>query len=104
MGGVRAKELGLIDELGGLARAVSLARERGKLTKNAPIVRWPEAETPFAALEQLFGAHASKVESLNTMWTDPRAAESVINSALLGALTHPAPYAMATLPFVLRID
>jgi protease-4 len=104
MGGVRAKELGLIDEIGGLARAVTLARERGKLSKSAPIVRWPEAETPFAAIEGLFGAHAANTRVMNELAADPFAAQPVIQSALLRALTHPAPYAIASLPFLLRID
>jgi protease-4 len=104
MGGLRAKELGLIDEIGGVGRAVTLARERGKLTKNAPIVRWPEAETPFSAFEDLFGANASKAQRAREVLTNPLVAEAVIQSALLGALAHPAPYVMATLPFVLRID
>jgi protease-4 len=104
MGGARAKELGLIDEIGGVARAVSLARECGKLSKNAPIVRWPEAETPLSALSGLFGAHAASSHTLSELATDPLAAQPVIQSALLRALTHPAPYAIASLPFVLRID
>jgi protease IV len=104
MGGLRAKELGLIDEVGGLARAVTLARERGKLSKNAPIVRWPEAETPLSALGEMFGAHATHTHTLSELARDPLAAQPVIQSALLGALTHPAPYAMASLPFLLRID
>ncbi len=104
MGGLRAKELGLIDEIGGVARAVALARERGKLTKNAPIVRWPEAETPFSAFEELFGANASNAERAREVLSNPLAAEAVIQSALLGALAHPAPHTLATLPFVLRIN
>jgi protease-4 len=35
--GARAKELGLIDELGGLEDAVDYARSKGKLAKNAPV-------------------------------------------------------------------
>jgi protease-4 len=104
MGGERAKELGLIDEVGGLSRAVALARERGKLSKNAAIVRWPEAETPLSALGGLFGAHAANTRMLSELSVDPLAAQPVIHSALLRALTHPAPYAIASLPFLLRIE
>jgi protease IV len=36
-GGVEAKERGMIDELGGLAEALAMARELGRLPENAPI-------------------------------------------------------------------
>jgi protease-4 len=35
--GVKGKELGLVDELGGLDRAIELAREKAKLGKDAPV-------------------------------------------------------------------
>jgi protease IV len=104
MGGARAKELGLIDEIGGLARAVSLARERGKLSKNAPIVRWPEAETPLAALSGLLGAHAASTRWLAHVSNEGLDTQTVVRSALLGALTHSTPHAIASLPFDLHIE
>ena len=56
MGGERAKELGLVDEVGGLARAVTLALEQGKLPERAPIEVWPDANDSLAAISSLLGA------------------------------------------------
>jgi protease-4 len=39
--GADARERGLVDELGGLARAVELARRRGDLPDDAPVVPFP---------------------------------------------------------------
>jgi protease-4 len=41
--GADAKERGLVDELGGLDRALTLARERAKLPDDAPIRTYPHA-------------------------------------------------------------
>ncbi|WP_410962349.1 S49 family peptidase, partial [Salmonella sp. SAL4355] len=56
MGGERAKTLGLVDEIGGLTRAMQLARERGKLTPRAPIEVWPDDQDPLRALSSLISA------------------------------------------------
>jgi len=50
MGGARAKKLGLVDEVGGLGRALQLARERGNVARDAPIEAWPSTSDPVAAL------------------------------------------------------
>ena len=56
MGGEHARKLGLVDEVGGFTRSVTLALERGKLPNNAPIELWPEADDPFEALSSLLQA------------------------------------------------
>jgi len=55
--GARAKELGLIDELGGLEDAVDYARSKGNLAKDAPVEYvvggagfWERAPTAAATL------------------------------------------------------
>jgi protease-4 len=50
--GGRAKELGLVDELGGFARALALARELAGIPAGAPveILRYPEEKTLFQEL------------------------------------------------------
>jgi len=50
MGGARAKKLGLVDEVGGVGRALKLARERGNVARDAPVEAWPSTSDPVAAL------------------------------------------------------
>lgn len=50
MGGIRAKRLGLVDELGGVSRALAVARERAKVGRDAPIETWPSTDDPLSAL------------------------------------------------------
>jgi protease-4 len=53
MGGERAREMGLVDEVGGLGRAFELALKEGKLPKDAPVTVWPAEDNPLHALSQL---------------------------------------------------
>ncbi len=63
MGGARAKKLGLVDEVGGLARALKLARERGSVARDAPIEAWPSTSDPVAAVTSaLTGARLNTPE------------------------------------------
>ncbi|MBI2571393.1 MAG: signal peptide peptidase SppA [Candidatus Schekmanbacteria bacterium] len=54
--GVDAKENGLVDELGGLDRAIALARELGKLPATAPVQIYPRPKSFFAALSEVGNA------------------------------------------------
>lgn len=104
MGGERAKALGLVDELGGLGRAVQLARERGKLSKSSDLVVWPEAGDPLQALGSLVGARqlsrAAQVQAL--LEADPaEVAGDIVQGALVHALSHGSPQVATTLPFTL---
>ena len=107
MGGERAKALGLIDELGGLGRALQLARERGKLAKDAKLVSWPDASEPLAALGSLFGVRqlASDTAQLrDALATDAAGvAGGVVQRALVQALSHGSPQVATTLPFTLIV-
>jgi protease-4 len=59
MGGKRALMLGLIDEIGGLGRALELGRKRGGLPAEAPFETWPRPSDPISQLSTaLGGAHA----------------------------------------------
>ncbi|HEX6241564.1 MAG TPA: signal peptide peptidase SppA, partial [Polyangiales bacterium] len=103
MGGERAKQLGLVDEVGGLSRAIAIARERGKLGDDAPIVRWPEDQDPFSRLTQLFGARSTAgvlEQELATLAPELRA---VMNSTLLRALAHNPSRPITALPFELTL-
>jgi protease-4 len=79
--GKQAKELGLVDELGGLDRALELAKERAKIDVNREVelVVFPPKKTFFevvanpwgrseaSALESVFGARQARtIESITT--------------------------------------
>ncbi len=59
--GRKARELGLVDELGGLERAIALAREKGGIPADAAfhILESPQRAGPFEMLDQLFSSQAS---------------------------------------------
>ena len=59
--GLQAKERGLVDEIGGLSRALSLARELGKLGDDAPVVVEGAAESLLELLMMDDGANESEV-------------------------------------------
>jgi len=50
MGGLRAKRLGLVDEIGGISRALEVARERAKVGRDTPIETWPSTNDPLTAI------------------------------------------------------
>jgi protease IV len=103
MGGARAKQLGLVDELGGLSRAIAIARQRGKLDKTAPIVQWPEDQDPFARLTQWFGVRSapSLLEQELALLTPEL--QAVVKSTLLRALAHNPSRPLTAMPFELSV-
>jgi protease-4 len=52
--GRRAKELGLVDELGGLDQALAKARQYAKLKSNSPVIIFPRPMDPLSRLMQIF--------------------------------------------------
>lgn len=81
--GSQAKELGLVDELGGLYEAVARAKALAGIDadKDVRLKRFPEAKSPFEAFASAFGASADGVKALAAMaWVmgDPRA-EAVLD-------------------------
>jgi protease IV len=59
--GLQGKERGLVDEIGGLERALSVARELGKLDADAPVVVEGAAESLLELLMMDEGANESEV-------------------------------------------
>lgn len=59
--GAQAKERGLVDELGGLARAIEVAKERAKLKPedDVEVEQFPAEESPLDMLLELAGEKAS---------------------------------------------
>ncbi|MFT3995984.1 MAG: signal peptide peptidase SppA [Asticcacaulis sp.] len=76
--GAQAKELGLVDELGGFYAAVAKAKQLAKIGDDVKVklVNYPNTRSPFAMFGQGVEASARGVEALSFLgWasTDPRA-------------------------------
>ncbi len=102
MGGARAKELGLVDEVGGLARAFTLALERGKLPVNTPIETWPDQDDPLAALSSLMETHAPQGVLVGD-WLRALPSELTEAGGLWRELARAGERPLAVLPFALNV-
>ncbi|MET0286689.1 MAG: S49 family peptidase [Polyangiales bacterium] len=102
MGGARAKDLGLVDEVGGLARAYTLAVERGKLPANTPIETWPDQEDTLATLSSLMQAHAPQ-GVLASDWLRALPAELTEAGTLWRELAKAGERPLTVLPFALQV-
>jgi protease-4 len=103
MGGERAKQLGLVDEIGGLGRAIELALQRGKLPKDAPLTRWPEQGDALGALRALLGASAPGAQLAADLEQLEHSTRAVASGAPLRALAHARSPLLTTLPFALTV-
>ncbi len=102
MAGERARKLGLVDEVGGLARAVTLALQRGKLPADAPVETWPDPSDPLETLSSLLdgqGAHRSLSEAFEASLPD----ELAHTGKLIRSLASAREQALAVLPFALSL-
>ncbi|MDB4974317.1 MAG: Protease [Myxococcaceae bacterium] len=102
MGGEHAKKLGLVDEVGGFERAVSIALERGKLPSNALIETWPEADDPFEALSSLVSTKAPQA-LLGSELQETLPIELLTAGSLLRELAAARQRPLAVLPFALHV-
>ncbi len=80
--GAQAKQLGLVDGLGGFDAAVAEAKRLAKIEADADVQfrRLPKEQSPFEAIESLFGVGASSARTFAAMgWLlgDPRATKVV---------------------------
>lgn len=74
--GAQAKQLGLVDEIGGFYQAVDKAKSLAGLTGQARLVRMNTQVSPFEALQRALGVSATSVRTLAAAaWVlgDPRA-------------------------------
>ncbi|MGA0607860.1 signal peptide peptidase SppA [Phenylobacterium sp. VNQ135] len=81
--GAQAKQLGLVDELGGFYQAVDKAKALAKLSGDVPLRRMTPSESPFETLERALGVSAASAKTLAAAaWVmgDPRA-EAIIERA-----------------------
>ena len=102
MGGARAKQLGLVDEVGTLGDALALARKKANLPKDAPVQVWPDNNDPFRAISQVLGVRAGLVlpEALEPV---SRLPHSLTQGALVSVLAELREPVAVTLPFALDI-
>lgn len=82
--GRQAKDVGLVDELGGLDRALVIAKQRAGLAGDAPVnvVVYPPRKTLFEVLGSLSGAEGVRVSMLAALLSDDE-------RAALGAVRQP---------------
>lgn len=83
--GEQAKQLGLVDELGGFYQAVDKAKALAKLNGDVRLKRMDGGPSPFEALEKLLGVSETSVKTLAAAaWVlgDPR------SQALLDEMAH----------------
>ncbi|MFN4042548.1 MAG: signal peptide peptidase SppA [Brevundimonas sp.] len=64
--GAQARELGLVDELGGLTEAIAVARRLAEIPEDASVrfKRFPAAKSPWEALSDAFGVQAEAAQAL----------------------------------------
>jgi len=80
--GAQAREIGLVDQLGGLEEAIAKARELARIPAADPVrfKRYPEASSPFEALSQAFGVSgeaARVLVGIGGVMNDPAAEATV---------------------------
>jgi protease-4 len=99
MGGARAVAHGLADQVGGLAQAIAMAKEAGRLPRDARIQAWPDADDPFQALSGMLGGANAPATSLTELAQEAGVSLKV---PLVSAFEGGPPVA-AVLPFDLRV-
>lgn len=80
--GAQARQIGLVDQLGGLEEAVAKARELARIPEGDSVrfKRYPEAQSPFEALSQAFGVSgeaARVLVGIGGVMNDPAAEATV---------------------------
>ena len=80
--GAQAKQIGLVDQLGGLEEAIAKARELARIPAEESVrfQRYPEAQSPFDALSQAFGVSgeaARVLVGIGGVMNDPAAEATV---------------------------
>ena len=80
--GAQAKSIGLVDQLGGIEEAIAKARQLAEIPNNESVrfKRYPESQSPFAALSEMFGVSgeaARVLVGIGGVMNDPQA-EAVV--------------------------
>ena len=80
--GAQARSLGLVDQLGGIEEAIAKARQLAKIPTDESVrfKRYPESQSPFAALSEMFGVSgeaARVLVGIGGVMNDPHAEAAV---------------------------
>jgi protease IV len=77
--GKQAKELGLVDELGGLSRALAIARSRAQIAPESEVelVIYPQRKSIYELVQSPFGTNAGGVFQAMLGWGDARAVQTL---------------------------
>ena len=80
--GAQAKSIGLVDQLGGIEEAIAKARQLAEIPNNESVrfKRYPESQSPFAALSEMFGVSgeaARVLVGIGGILNDPQAEAAV---------------------------
>jgi protease-4 len=99
--GAQARQLGLVDEIGGFYQAVEKARTLAKLKDDVPLRRMTPTEGAFEALQKALGVSANSARTLAAaawIFGDPRAeavidqiSEAKLRSSGAGTVLAPTP-------------
>ena len=98
--GAQAKELGLVDELGGFYQAVDRAKALAKISDEPRLRRMTPTSSTVEALRGLLGVQASSVKTLAAaawVFGDPRA-EAIIDEAMKARLRDQGAAVLADTP------
>jgi protease-4 len=98
--GVQAKQLGLVDELGGFYTAVARAQKLAGLSGEARLRRMTPNASPFEALERMLGMSATSARTLAAaawIFADPRA-ERIMDEMAQARLRDRGATVLAPLP------
>lgn len=104
MGGERAMQLGLVDEVGGLGRSIQLARERGKLTPRSPIETWPNDKDALRAISSLISSQHTQPALHATVAQVLRSVRPLVSSPLLTVLGEMREPVVLAPPVVLQVQ
>ncbi len=99
--GAQARELGLVDEVGGFYQAVDKAKALANLTGEVRLKRMRRAGSPFEALEQALGVQAASIRTLAAaawLMGDPKA-QGVLDDLVSARLRSQGATALAPTPF-----
>lgn len=102
--GRRAKELGLIDDFGGLSEAVARARELGGVSRWAPIERWPRDKTLLESMAQAFGGGGASAGAIDLVRQIAAELGPIGEAALAAPLLLGRERVAVAMPFVLHVE
>jgi protease-4 len=88
--GEQAKEVGLVDAIGGLERAISYAKSAHTTTEKVQVEYWPKKSSPLESLTEMISENESCIEILRVCLAIARGDESAGNAGVVEAFLENA--------------